>query len=171
MHHYVDLLPGITETALAHLNEAERETRERLKTSARTIDVKILQRLNLLRAITALGMFALTESLIQDGDTGQYGFKVAIECLDRAGNAELKQRFIDFKDAINVLKHGRGQSYDRLVKRAKALPFRVKLPEEHLFNEGNVTEVATLIEVDDEFIRATSTVVAEVLACVEQHKS
>ena len=51
-----------------------------------------------------------------------------------------------------MLKHGRGKSYDTLVEKSGLLPFRIKLPRESFFDEGDITEVSTLIEVDDKFV-------------------
>jgi hypothetical protein len=63
---------------------------------------------------------------------------------------------------VNVLKHGRGRSYDALVAEAVTLPFRVKLPEEAFFNEGDVSEVSALIEVDDRFVLLCADVINQV---------
>ena len=52
--------------------------------------------------------------------------------------------------------------YDDLVAKANALPFRVKLPDEHFLNEGDVSEVQTLIDVDDAFVRRCAAVIREV---------
>ena len=170
MHGYVNLLDGVT-NLLSAWAEAERGALERLQTEARTLDVKTLQRVNLLKAITAIGMFSLAEAMLQDSETGQDGFKIAAQCLDRLGDAELKQRFADYRDAINVLKHGRGTSYDRLVKRGENLPFKIKRPDEAFFHEGDVSEGATLVKVDDEFVRGAAEVVRDVLTCVTNNKT
>ena len=36
--------------------------------------------------------------------------------------------------------------------RSTVLPFKIKQPNENFFNEGDVSEVSTLIEVDDDFV-------------------
>ena len=63
---------------------------------------------------------------------------------------------------MNVLKHGRGRSYDALVAVAATLPFRVKLPHEAYFNEGDISEVSTLIEVNDYFVLLCADVISQV---------
>lgn len=79
----------------------------------------------------------------------------------------MRERFNDFKDAINVLKHGEGRSYDRLLKRRDVLPFKIRGRNEAFFQEGDVSEVATLIRVDDNFVMSVATVVREVFAALE----
>jgi len=54
------------------------------------------------------------------------------------GAQDLKERFVNLRLAINVLKHGEGRSYTDLLEKAAALPFRIKQPTENFFNEGDV---------------------------------
>lgn len=61
-----------------------------------------------------------------------------------------------------MLKHGRGRSYDALVAKSENLHFRVKLPGEAFICEGDVSEVSTLVEVDDTFVISCSEVIHEV---------
>jgi hypothetical protein len=63
---------------------------------------------------------------------------------------------------MNVLKHGRGRSYDALLNQIDTLPFRIKKPDEGLFFEGDVGEISTLIEVDDRFVLGCVEVVRDV---------
>lgn len=67
-----------------------------------------------------------------------------------------------------MLKHGRGRSYDALVAKAGALRFRVKLPGEAFFCEGDVSEVSTLIEVDDTFVLSCAEVIREVSVAIRR---
>lgn len=103
-------------------------------------------------AVPAVGMFSLFKAILQDGLNCRDGFREATDILDHAGEQALKERFVDLQRAINVLKHGRGHSYDALVAKAAALSFRVKLPDETFFEEGDVAEVSTLIAVEDAFV-------------------
>ncbi|MFL9928638.1 hypothetical protein P0D88_05040 [Paraburkholderia sp. RL18-103-BIB-C] len=92
------------------------------------------------------------EAILQDGLNCTDGFREAAQILDNEGEAALKERFEDLQMAINVLKHGKGRSYNALVAKAGNLRFRMKMPDEAFFAEGDVTEVSTLIEVDDAFV-------------------
>ena len=64
--------------------------------------------------------------------------------------------------AINALKHGRGASYDALVTKADSLPFRIKRPGQHFYDEGDVSEVSTLVQVDDKFVLGCADVIRDV---------
>ena len=139
-----------------------------LQMSAATTLVKTLQMVQLQKAIFVVGMFSLFEATLQDGLSCSDGFREATNILDREGEAVLKDRFSDLQLAINVLKHGRGRSYDALVAKAGALRFRVKLPGEVFFCDGDVSEVSTLIEVDDSFVLSCAEVIREVSEAIRR---
>jgi hypothetical protein len=162
MHRFTDLVDRSTAFTLAALSEANERTTDALQTSAATSLVKTLQMIQLQKAILAVGMFSLFEAMLQDSLNCKNGFHEANDILDREGQAVLKERFNDLQLAINVLKHGRGPSYNALVAKAGALRFRVKMPGESCFYEGDVSEVSTLIEVDDRFVLSCAEVIQEV---------
>jgi hypothetical protein len=108
--------------------------------------------IQLQKAIIAIGMFSLFDSILQEGLDCRNGFEEAQKILVETGNIDLKTRFENFICAINVLKHGKGRTYNALVVKSTSLPFRIKLPGENFFYEGDVSEVSTLIEVDDKFV-------------------
>lgn len=124
--------------------------------------MKTLQMVQLQKAILAVGMFSLFEAILQGGLNCTDGFREATDILQGEGQAALKERFSDLQLAINVLKHGHGRSYVTLVGKAGALPFRLRLPGQALFYEGDVSEVSTLIAVDDTFVSSCAEVIREV---------
>ena len=67
---------------------------------------------------------------------------------------------------MNVLKHGRGRSYERLLARPGEVEFKVKAPDENFFSEGDVSEVGVLIDVDDGFVRRCAAVIEEASAVI-----
>ncbi len=69
-----------------------------------------------------------------------------------------------------MLKHGRGRSYDALVSKASALPFKIKLPTEAFFFEGDVSEISTLIEVDNEFVINCAQVISDVSEVIRSER-
>lgn len=81
----------------------------------------------------------------------------------------LKQRFVDLQLAINVLK-----SMDEVVamtpvsQKWDRLPFRIRMPGEGMFFEGDVSEPGTLIDVDDGFVLSCAEVVRQVSDTVER---
>jgi len=162
MHAFDELVQHCTQFSLDALGEAQQRMVEALQTSAATRLVKGLQMVQLQRVISAVGMFSMFDAILQDGLQCADGFRRAGEMLERQGEVALKERFCDLQLAINVLKHGRGRSYDALVQKAGSLPFRVKLPDEYFFNEGDVSEVSTLVEVDDAFVQSCADVIREV---------
>ena len=168
MHRFTDLVDRSTAFTLAALREANERTTDALQTNAATSLVKTLQMIQLQKAILAVGMFSLFEAILQDSLNCQDGFREANDILDRERQAVLKERFSDLQLAINVLKHGRGRSYDALVAKAGALPFRVKLPGESFFFEGDVSEISTLIEVDDRFVLSCAEVIEEVSEAIRK---
>ena len=53
-----------------------------------------------------------------------------------------------------------------MVQKVGSLPFRVKLPDEAFFCEGDVAEVSTLIEVDDAFVQLSAEVIHDVSVAI-----
>jgi len=167
MHRFTELISHCTSFTLSMLKEAEDRTVDLLQTSGATSLVKTLQMIQLQKAVTAVGMFSLFEATLQDGLNCKNGFDEATKILKSEGQVALMETFTDIQKAINVLKHGRGQSYDALVAKADRLSFRIKLPADAFFYEGDVSEVSTLVEVDDAFILECARIiqgVSEVIA-------
>lgn len=152
MHKFEDLIYRSTSFTLKILEETNSKIIEELETSASTIHVKNLQMIQLQKAISAIGMFSMFDAILQGKLSCENGFEEAKKVLKEKQNLELHNRFDKFICAINVLKHGKGRSYKNLLAIASSLPFRIKLPGENFFNEGDVSEIKTLIEVDDDFV-------------------
>lgn len=167
MQNFVDLLETGALFTLQCLENRHALATKKLRAGARTQDVKALQMISLQKAVLAAGLLGVVEARLQDRKTGRGGFEIADECLDKANALALKQRFGDIRDAINVLKHGEGRSYERLLKRANKLHFRIKARGQHFFREGDVSEVATLIQVDETFIREAVATIREVMTYVK----
>ena len=152
MHEFSELVEHSTAFSINALNAAQQSAIDGLKTSAATSLVKTLQMVQLQKAISAVGMFSMFDATLQEQLRCADGFRAAGELLEAQGEKTLNERFSDLRLAINVLKHGRGRSYDALIKKSDSLAFRVKRPDEAFFNEGDVAEISALIEVDDQFL-------------------
>jgi hypothetical protein len=124
--------------------------------------------ISLHKAVLAVGMFSIFDAHLQDNLDCTDGFSEAKKILNQLGENDIEECFNDLILAVNVLKHGRGRSYDALVKRADQLPFSVKLPDEHFFDEGDVSEISTLVEVDDAFVELCSKSIEDVSNVVRQ---
>jgi hypothetical protein len=149
MHNFEDLIERGAHFMLSTINAAELEVLKRLETGAAKGDVIALQMLQLQRAVLAVGMFSMLEAHLQGSGDAKYAFSEVETRLQNAGESLLGEEFTVLKHAINCLKHGRGSSYVALMKIPDhRLPFRVKRVGDSFFNEGDVAEAATLIEVD-----------------------
>lgn len=168
MHSFAELIDHCTAFTLNALAKTNEKVADELQASAATRLVKALQMIQLQKAISAVGMFSIFEAMLQDGLGCTDGFREVQSILEAAGESALKEQFADLQLAINVLKHGRGRSYDALVMKADRLPFRVSRPGEAFFFEGDVSEVATLIEVDDAFVLGCANVIRRVSESVQK---
>ena len=168
MHEFNELVQRSTAFSLNALGAAQERAVDALQTSAATTLVKTLQMVQLQKAISAVGMFAMFDAILQDQLQCANGFRKAGELLEAQGDVALNEKFSDLQLAVNVLKHGKGRSYEALVKKAAYLSFRVKLPNEAFFNEGDVAEIATLVEVDDAFVLLCAEVIHEVSIALQR---
>ena len=171
MHNFDDLIYRSIGFTLNALNEIELKTMDELQAYGSTNAVKNSQMIQLQKVILATGMFSIFEAILQEGLSCSDGFKTAKKIL-KGSNIELYERFDVFESAINILKHGKGKCYNSLVVKAEILPFRIKLPNEDSFFEGDVSEVSTLIEVDDNFVLNCAKLIEDVsiemrIACVD----
>jgi hypothetical protein len=170
MHAFTELLGRGTGFILTALNETTTKTIEALQTSAATALVKTLQMVQVQKTIMAVGMFSLFESVLQDTLQCKDGFAEAFKILNDDGATALQESFSDFQMAVNVLKHGRGRSYEALLKRSGSLPFKIKQPTQEFFAEGDVSEIRTLIDVDDSLILGCAKVIEDVAAVIRRRR-
>ena len=131
MHQYFDLVYRAAAYTLSALAESEKLVRQG---HGNTATVKNLQAIRLQKAIMAIGMFSLFESVVQDSTKSKNGFAEVRRCLDAQKEIALAKRFSQFYAAVNVLKHGRGESYETLLG-DNQLPFRIERPGAPLFVE------------------------------------
>ncbi|TAG46070.1 MAG: hypothetical protein EAZ30_13515 [Betaproteobacteria bacterium] len=169
MHPFSELVYHGAHLTLRSLSETQTSVHAELEHSGATRLVKALQMIELQRAILAVGIFSMFEAYLQGALECENGFAEARTCLRKAGEDSLLERFNDVYLAINALKHGRGKSYDQLVAKASALPFWVKPNPDKFFHEGDVSEVAALIRVDDEFVMLCCNVIHDVSESIRRH--
>lgn len=171
MHSFSDIIGRCTAFTLGALDEVNERTINALQTSGATTLVKALQMVRLQKTILAVGIFSLFEATLQDSLNCRNGFTEAKNILGQGENTALLERFADLELAINVLKHGHGKSYDALVaKDGGTLRPYVKLLNEQLFDEGDVSEIATLIDVDDKFIYLCGEVIEQVSEIIRKKR-
>lgn len=163
MHRFTELVDRCIALALGNMQADRNRVLEQLQSSGATPLVKALQMITLQKSIMAVGAFAMFDAVLQDALNGKDGFEKAISILSES-NKELCDKFEIMSAAVNVLKHGHGRSYKFLVSRSQqqALPFRLLMPNENFFNEGDVDEINTLIYVDDAFVQLCADVISQV---------
>jgi len=162
MNDFSELVQHATTFTLDALGSAQQRAINELQSGAATPLIKLLQMAQLQKAISAVGMFSMFDAILQEDLNCNDGFRKAEELLKAGGEIALKERFCDLRLAVNIIKHGRGRSYDDLVKKVGSLPFRMKLLDETFFCEGDVAEVSTLVEVDDAFVQLCAEVIHDV---------
>ena len=162
MHRFTDLADGAAAFAIRSLNQIHDQTMAALQTSGETIHVKNLQMIRLSKAIFAVGMFSIFEAMLQDNRTGINGFKEVRKLLISQGEGVLEARFVDYYRAINVLKHGEGESYQALVAKKAELPFTVITDDENAELQYDVSNISTLGLVFDAFVEGCGQIIRDV---------
>jgi len=158
----IQLLSQCAELTLSHSAKIEEGVLKELETSSRTSLIMTLRTIRLQRAVLAIGMLSLFESLLRTHMSWESPFDRLGVYLKRHERGELARVFEQYRLAINVLKHGRGRSYDRLLARSAELEFKIKEAGEAFLDEGDVSEVDTLIDVGDKFVRRCAALIQEI---------
>lgn len=162
MHSFCELIERSTSFILHSIEQAETEVIEQLQTSSATVHVKQLQMLQLQKSIFAIGMFSIFEAHLQNELSCQNGFTEVRTILNAAGKHELKEKFDNYYSAINALKHGKGESYRKLVNKINVLEFHVEMPNTPVYEEGDVSAIRSLIKADDAFILRCAELIREI---------
>jgi hypothetical protein len=162
-----ELLLRASAILLRQVDEANDEYVKKLQSSASTVFVNGLRTCTMARTLIAVGTVGAFEALLQRQTGWKNAFVELDATLNKRGQADLVERFRDFRDAINVLKHGEGRSYERLLSRREHLPFTVKERDMAFFEEGDVSEVARLIDADGAFIESCIDVIREIMAVID----
>lgn len=171
MHDFSDLAYLCTVFTLNSLKGIEEKTIEAFQTSGATPLVKTLQMTRLERTILVVGMFSVFEALLQDRLNCKDGFFEAKNILKKLGDLENLSKFTDLELAVNALKHGRGRSYNTLhIKEGGSIPSKVKTPAQNFFDEGDVSEISTLIDVDDNFIYSCVELINQVSYSIKKYR-
>lgn len=153
MNSFSELIEDCTTFTLTGLKEIEDKAIFALQTFGASSSIKALQLISLEKAILAVGIFSIFEGILQDHLKCKNGFAQTKNILKQKEEWDLLSRFINLELAINALKHGRGKSYNALlVENEKSNNAKIKQSDNHFLNEGDISEVNTLIEVDDNFI-------------------
>ncbi|MGE0257702.1 MAG: hypothetical protein AB7H71_10240 [Alphaproteobacteria bacterium] len=165
----IALLSWCAEFTLSHSEAVRERVHKELEASAQTSLIMTLRTIRLQGVVLAIGMLSLFESLLQAHLRWDRPFDQLDEYLKQHEKCELAAKFNQYRLAVNVLKHGRGKSYERLLAMPGELEFKIKKPGESFFDEGEVSEIDTLIDVDDQLVRRCATLIQEI-ACFIRSK-
>lgn len=135
-----------------------------LKTGLSTIDVNALRTCSMAITIVAVGVMGTFEAMLQEHTGWADTYGELDKALRGGGRADLADRMNNYRLAVNVLKHGEGRSYDKLLARRASLPFPIKGRGEAFFNEGDVSEVAGLIDTRGRFVDNCTELLNEIRA-------
>jgi hypothetical protein len=162
MLHDIDLVSLAADYTVAGQDYAEELNLNLLQRDGKTSRVIVARMMTMRATIVATGTISVFEALLQQS----LGWSDPFACLDRhlrdQGLDDLADRFLDYRDAVNVLKHGAGRSHDRLLARTDRLEFSVRALHQPFHDEGDISEVGTLVRADTEFVRSCGRLVADV---------
>jgi hypothetical protein len=162
MLHDIDLVPLAADYTVAGQEFAESSNLKSLEQDGSTSRVIMARMMTMRATIVATGTISVFEALLQQSLGWEQPFAQLDTHLREQGLDELAERFLDYRDAINVLKHGAGRSHDRLLDRRERLGFSVRALDEPFHDEGDVSEVSTLVRADIAFVRNCGRLVGEV---------
>ena len=167
MQRFIQIISESTETHIENFNRIEGLIYTELEDSGSTRLVLTLQKMQWERAIFAIGMFSLFEAVIQNEIKVEKGsaFKELKQKLEKNNKIVLLENFELFYYAINVLKHGKGASYTKLLEKRNSLPFEITPANTSFRNKGDISEIETLIYVDDKFLESCLAVICQ---CYEE---
>lgn len=163
MQRFIQIISESTKSHIESMSRIEKLIYDELQDSGSTRLVINLQKMQWERTIFVIGMFSLFEAVIQNELEMEKGsaFKELKSQLERKNKTELLINFGDFYFAINVLKHGKGSSYAKLLEKKDSLPFEITPADSVFRNEGDVSEIETLIYVDDKFLESCLAVICK----------
>lgn len=166
-----DLIVLALDRATADARALEDECLEALKTSGATVYVNGLRLARVQNVCMIVGAFGILEaevSSLRAYRCSKKPLQDLVAALERGGRCCLAQRLRILTRAVNVLKHGRGPSHEWLMNlKEKPAFLRVKVSPKEFFNEGDVSEVPTLVDADSEFVAAAASTLREVVEVIE----
>jgi len=112
--------------------------------------------------IIAVGVIGTFEGMLQRHFMWGDAYTELDKVLRDKGRNDLADRLLDYRLAVNVLKHGVGRSYDKLLARRAGLPFVIKGKGEAFFNEGDISEVSGLVDTRGPFIQHCVEIINEI---------
>ncbi len=160
------LIIAAMERAVSSAQKDADESLNRFRNDGSSNIVNALRSSRMQLVMAAVGGFAMLEGILEQSMGWKKPYQELEQQLRRSGQDALADSFMSFRMAINVLKHGFGESYERLTRRSN-LSFRVKLSEGQFFDEGDVSEIPGLMLVDDRFVLACAQVIEQAFTSLQ----
>ncbi|ENG5660868.1 hypothetical protein ABUT75_002436 [Flavobacterium psychrophilum] len=171
MHSFSELILRSSAFLQNTLDEIENKTLNELETNGATIHIKNLQMINLQKAFFFIGVFSYYEALLQERLECKNGLEEAKKILKENGENLLHEKFIELQYVVNVLKHGKGRSYNQLIeKENRKINVIIKELEPEYYDEGSIDEISSLIEVNNEFIDESINLINEFSTVIQKYK-
>ena len=142
----LELLTACANFTLSHTREVEESTFKDLQSSGATRLIMAHRVFRLQRAVLAVGIFSMFEATLQSKLGWSDPFSDLDRYLKRHTKLEIARSVANYRLAVNVLKHGRGTSYDQLVARRSTLDFALRAPDEDFFEEGEPPQVCRRLQ-------------------------
>lgn len=168
MKHDLDLVALAATYTIAGQEYAEALNLKALQRDGKSSRVMLARMMTMRATIVATGTISVFESVLQQTLGWRDAFTQLDAHLRTVEQAELADRLLDYRCAVNVLKHGAGRSHDRLLERQAALAFAVRPVEQPFHDEGDMSEVGTLVRADVAFVNQCAHVVEEVTSVLRR---
>ena len=168
MLHDIDLVSLAADYTVAGQDYAEAQNLGALGKSGATSLVTAARMMTMRATIVATGTISVFEALLQQSLGWDNPFSALDKHLRTHGLDDLAERFLDYRAAINVLKHGAGKSHERLIARKAQLDFPVRELDQPFHDEGDVSEISTLVRADVEFVKKCARLIDEVTAALRR---
>ncbi|WP_439475704.1 hypothetical protein [Algoriphagus formosus] len=114
MHQFSDLISNVVEITLRDISERSQAISLGLQTSSSTSLIIGLKTIQMQRTVLLTGILSMFEAELQKVFPSKSPFKECGIFLQEIEKNDLAIQLESFKEAINVLKHGKGRSYDSL---------------------------------------------------------
>lgn len=171
MHSFSELILRSSAFLENTLGEVENITLQALETSGATIHIKNLQMISLQKTFFFIGVFSYYEALLQERLECQNGFEEAKRILKENEDNLLLEKFIELQLVVNILKHGKGRSYNQLInKKDRKINVIIKELESEYSEEGNVEEISSLIDVNNDFVENSINLINEFSSALQKYK-
>jgi len=168
VRHDIDLVPLAADFAVVGHERAAADNFARLNESGSTGLVTAARMMTMHATIVATGTISVFEGLLQQSLGWDDPFRRIDRHLRQHGEDDLAERLLDYRAAINVLKHGAGRSHERLLQRKDQLDFAVRSPDQAFHDEGDVSEVGTLVRADATFVKNCARLIEEVASALRR---